>query len=262
MKNNKKEIYAAHGIEFKNGRILAPVFGWIAPLLVNGNAKLGEGIFTWSMLPTNDTFTVEIDGKVYAIKGTCPCHCPGCYATKGFYNMPSTIKANAVKTILARDYLDFVARAIAAQVEADKIEAVRIHASGDFFGDEYAAMWRKIAESFPAVKMWTYTKARKYESLFDGLKNANIVKSVIPGSGFNFGHCDYILDTFAKLKKSGASVHICKCGFDKSQHCNKCKGCSENEYVLFVEHSTEYKAEKDAAFPALREIVENQPVNA
>ena len=65
MKNSKKEIYAAYGIEFKNGRILAPVFGWIAPLLVNGNAKLGEGIFTWSMLPTNETFTVEIDGEVY-----------------------------------------------------------------------------------------------------------------------------------------------------------------------------------------------------
>ena len=260
MKNSKKEIYAAHGIQFENGKIFAPVFGWIAPLLVNGNAKLGAGVWTFSTLPTKGSFTVEIDGKVYIMPGTCACTCEGCYATKGFYNMPSTIKANAVKTLLAREYTDFVFRAISAQIEAEKIETIRIHASGDFFNDEYAAMWRKIAESFPGVNMWTYTKVSKYENLFDGLANANIVKSVIPGAGFNFGHCEYILDTFAKLKKSGASVHICRCGIDKNQHCANCKGCSKNDFVLFVEHSTSYKAEKDPAFAEIVKTIDAQEI--
>ena len=31
-----------------------------------------------------------------------------------------------------------------------------------------------------------------------------------------------------------------------------------NKYVLFVEHSTEYKAEKDPLFPVLRAVVESQ----
>ena len=39
-KLSKKEIYAKYGIEYKNGKILAPEFGWIRPLLVNGNQKI------------------------------------------------------------------------------------------------------------------------------------------------------------------------------------------------------------------------------
>ena len=38
----KKEIYAAYGIEYANGKIVSPL-GEVAPLLVNGNAKLGKG---------------------------------------------------------------------------------------------------------------------------------------------------------------------------------------------------------------------------
>lgn len=257
-KESKKEIYARYGIEFKDGKINAPVFGFISPLLVNGNEKLGKGVYTFSTLPTNQIFHVVINGMSFDVKGTCPCSCVGCYATKGFYNMPSTLKANAIKTILARDYLDFVIRAILAQIEAENIEFLRIHASGDFFSTEYIEAWKHIAKVASTTIFWTYTKNKEAENMFNGYKNANIVHSLIKGYGFNFGHCDYILTVYKALKKHGKSVYICRCGIDKNQHCNNCKGCSKNDYVLFIEHSTEYKAEEDPAFPELKAIIEAQ----
>ena len=109
----------------------------------------------------------------------------------------------------------------------------------------------------------TYTKS--YGHGFDNelnalnaLENVNIVKSIVPGCGFNFGHCNYILDTYYKLISEGEKPFICRCGIDKNQHCNNCTKCSTCKYVLFIEHSTEYKAEKDPCFETIKKVIENK----
>ena len=84
------------------------------------------------------------------------------------------------------------------------------------------------------------------------------MKSVIHGFGYNFGHCGYILTVYKALKEQGKDVYICRCGVDKEQHCVNCKGCSKNEYVLFIEHSTEYKAELDPLYEEVKRIIESQ----
>jgi hypothetical protein len=99
---------------------------------------------------------------------------------------------------------------------------------------------------------------KQFENLFDDTPNGNIVKSVINGIGFNFGHCDYIISTYKKLKSMNASVYICRCGIDKNQHCENCKHCVTSEFVLFIEHSTEYKAEKDPMYSELKALIELQ----
>ena len=255
---SKKEIYAAHGINYKAGKIEAPVFGFIAPLLIDGNSKLGKGVWTFSTLPGTAAVTVDVNGTEYTAAGTCPCNCKGCYAQTGFYRMPSVIQANAVKTILSRDHADFVRRAIIAQIEAEGIRLVRIHASGDFFSAEYINTWREIVKASPDCLFWTYTKNSAAESAFDDLDNINIVKSIIHGVGFNFGHCGYILRVYETLKAQGKSVYICRCGIDKDQHCMNCKGCATNDFVLFLEHSTSYKAESDPLFPSVKALIEAQ----
>lgn len=262
-RTSKKAIYAKYGIEYKNGKINVPLFGLKRPFLVNGNDKIGKGAYHFSTLPTNTDYTVTIDGKEYTAKGTCPCSCIGCYATKGNYRFSSVIRSLMIKTILSRDFMEFVERAIMAQIEADKIELCRIHASGDFFSVKYAEMWKRIAIAFPNVLFWTYTKNRECEHVFDDVKNANIVKSIIPGFGFNFGHCDYIIKLYKYLKSKGYKVHICFCGIEEHanidvRHCTKCHSCAENDYVLFIEHSTEYKAENDPLFPELIKLILSQ----
>ena len=262
----KKDIYAKYDIEYKAGKIKAPIFGWINPLLVNGNEKIGKGAYHYSMLPTNRTFHIDIDGKEYDVKGTCLCTClnndgkTACYATKGNYNFKSVIRSLAKKTILTYEFMEFVERAIMAQIEADKIKLCRIHAAGDFFNMEYAGMWRRIVEAFPMVTFWTYTKNREAEKAFDGLENGNIVKSFLPNGTMNFGHCDHVINMYHVLKSSGKKVHICFCGIEKyagiaPKHCTDCHGCAENDYVLFIEHSTEYQAEKDTLFPVLVKLI-------
>lgn len=243
---NKKEAYAQHGIEYKAGKIL---FNgkWISELLKEGNSKTGKKVYTWSMLP----------GK----EGTCVYSCKGCYAMTGFYQMPSVKKTLELNTKIVNEDIDFFYRAVSAQLAYIGSGEVRIHASGDFNTadpEQYANTWKKIVIENPSFLFWTYTKVTKFETLFDDTVNGNIVKSVINGIGYNFGHCEYIINTYKKLKASGANVYICRCGIDKDQHCENCRHCATAQFVLFIEHSTEYKAEADPRFEELKAIIEAQ----
>ncbi len=40
--------------------------------------------------------------------------------------------------------------------------AIRIHAAGDFFNQEYFDMWLELARNNPSVEMWAYTKSLRY----------------------------------------------------------------------------------------------------
>lgn len=261
MKQSKQSIYEQYGIKYdtKTNKIYHNVLGWIRPLLINGNDKLGRGVYTYSTLPTNKMYIVSFGPFTDKhIKGTCPCHCDGCYATKGRYTFQNVIQANARKTWLSRFDLDFMVRAIIAQINADHITICRIHASGDFDSTAYIDAWKRIVKDCPDTIFWTYTKNIQAENAFDDLDNINVVRSIIPGIGFNFGHCDYIMKAYHALKAIGKKVYICRCGIDKKQHCTNCHGCYENEIVLFVEHSTEYKAEKDPMYNELKQLIESQ----
>lgn len=255
----KKDIYAQYGIAYSKGKIYAPFFKtWISPLLVNGNKKIGKGAYHFSILPGTAIFEVVLFGILYLVKGTCKCNCPGCYAQTGNYRFPSVKKSLALKTLLVRNDLDFVKRAILAQIKADKITICRIHAAGDFDSMAYAEIWRDIATACPDTVFWTYTKVKECETIFEGLSNANIVKSIIPGRGFNFGKCGYIIALYNELKAKGYKVYICECGFNDTRKCTDCCKCALYDFVLFLEHSTDYKGKEDALYPVLKNIVENQ----
>lgn len=247
----KKEIYAKRGIEYdpKTGNISHNEFGWIKPLLKEGNSKTGKRVYTFSLPAGTD--------------GTCICDCPNCYAKTGFYcvqNVKDSLKRN--QNVIESD-ITFAENAILAQIEADKIAMVRIHAAGDFNTKnrkKYAAMWHEIVALNPDVKFWTYTKIKEFETLFDGFTNANIVPSVLPFNlGFNFGTCGELLLAYETLKKHGIEAHICECGIDPNHHCQTCAGCSTNKYVLFILHSTkDYDASIDILLPEIRKIIESQ----
>ena len=259
-KVTKKDIYAKYGIEYKNEKIVSPV-GLICELLKEGNTKTGKSVYTFSLLPGTSEFSVVFNGKDYTVKGTCACDCIGCYAKTGRYTCDNVICSMIINTYLVNNYIDFVKRCIMAQLECIGKGEIRIHAAGDFNTrqpEEYAKMWLDIATANKNFIFWTYTKVKRFETLFDNVNNANIVKSIIPGIGVNFGNCEYIINAYFTLKEMGKKVYICKCGIDKNQHCENCRVCALYEYVLFIEHSTEYKAEKDPLFAKLCEIIKNQ----
>ena len=262
---SKRAIYAEFGIEYRSGKIYHDEFGWINPLLINGNAKLGKGVWTFSILAANKVYTFESNGKEYRLVGTCNCHCAGCYACNGCYKFRSTIASLGRKTWLIRNDLDFVYRAIMAQLKADKITICRIHASGDFdydfSGEKYLNMWKTVIANNADCVFWTYTKIQEFETAFDEFPNANIVKSLIDCAGLkglNYGHADYIIAMYKALKALSKKVYICRCGIDKSQHCTNCHSCSNNDYVLFVEHGTGYKVELDPLYDEIVALIESQ----
>lgn len=260
MKITKKDIYKKHGIDFVDGKIVSPI-GNICELLKEGNEKTGKRVYTFSLLPGTDEYIVNINGHETSVKGTCRCDCSGCYAKTGRYYCENVVNSMGINTYLVNNHLDFVAACLSAQLETIGRGEIRIHAAGDFKTEkpiEYTKMWHNIASKHNSFRFWTYTKVKGFESLFDDLKNANIVKSIIPNVGINYGTCEYIINAYYTLKELGQSVYICKCGIDKNQHCELCGVCATYKYVLFVEHSTGYNAAKDPLYKKLCEIINNQ----
>lgn len=42
------------------------------------------------------------------------------------------------------------------------VKAVRIHAAGDFYSQEYFDMWLSVAYAYPNIEFWAYTKSLNY----------------------------------------------------------------------------------------------------
>ena len=235
--------------------------GNLYPLpLVQGNTKLGLNVWHSSTLPTNKEITAKTAaGEIITECGTCPVTCKGCYGTTGNYRFNSSKYVIMMRTKLLKNYPDIYFQLVSIQIEHENIEKLRIHAVGDFLPGEALGFYN-VLKKFPDVKAWTYTKCKVSGdiALLGTLNNCNVVKSIIPGCGFNFGHVAYIANLFYKLKRENKSVYICRCGIDENQHCSNCSGCSDHEYVLFIEHSTGYNAKTDYGYKKIVEMIENQ----
>ena len=255
----KKDIYKEYDINyFKAGKttwhIETPI-GHMPPVLVKGNEKIGN-VWHFSMLAGTIDYDVTLaNGEQVTMCGTCNQDCDGGYCKTGRYVMQPIKNSLANKTELAREHMEFLKRAIMAQIKADHIKLLRIHVTGDFFSRSYLNMWKEIIAEYPAVTFWTYTKEQAAENEFDCFPNANIVKSNIENIGYNFGHADYLIAVYKLLKDLGKTVYICRCGFDDDQHCDKCAGCALCEHVLFLEHGTEYDAKADPAYKECEQLV-------
>lgn len=276
----KKDIYAKYGIKYdtKSGKIYCdPLQSWIKPVCKHGNSKIGK-VWQFSTLAANvivsESVARAITGKDdmetrTLCGGTCGMMCKdkdgkcACYGCLGHYTRSSVQICNGRHSYLSRVALDWLRNAIIAQIEADHIELFRIHVTGDMVNREYAGMWLEIIRKYPGVTFWTYTKQRGkgFDDVLDAIDseaNANIVKSIVPGVGYNFGHAGYLIGLYDMLTRQGKSVYICRCGVDNSQHCDDCSGCRNHEFVLFLEHGTDYNPKNDPAYPAFVDLVNSQ----
>lgn len=251
MKTTKKAIYNAYGIEYKNGKILSPAGEWINPLLKKGNSKVGDAVYTYSQLAGNELWQT----KYGVVSGTCCCQCEHCYACTGFYLMTSVKNALALHTIITRKNLEFKKAAIIAQIKADNISIVRIHAAGDFDSIDDVNAWIDIVNACENTLFWTYTKREWPEiDILNSLSNINIVPSIVCGR-LNYGTCFELLE----LKKAIPDAYICPCGFDENMHCDSCKACATKKHVIFLLHSTpDYNAVDDPLYTFVKREFEKQ----
>lgn len=259
---SKKEFFAAYGLEYVRGKLLAP-WGELVNMPLTYGSK--THCYGFSTLAGTIEWNVVFNNEHVSMNGTCVCQCKDCYGCNGRYCMPSVKNANAWRTFAARYFMDWLKRAIIAQVNwgtsGKPLEIVRVHTTGDFFSNDYIQMWKDVKAACPDTDMWTYTKNPSAENAFDNVDGFNIVKSIVPCIGINYGKCDYIIKAYNKLKSDNIPVHVCRCAIDSNQHCNDCRACKTLNYVLFLEHGTTYKPENDSKYNELVAIIDSDENN-
>lgn len=195
-------------------------------LLLKGNTKLANNVATFS-LPA---------GKE---NGTCAVTCKGCYALKGTYLYPS-VKNGLVDRFNASKDLPTFKERIKSELKKKKHETtefIRIHASGDFYSQDYIDAWDEIVQLFPNKVFYAYTKQNSFD--YDTIKSrANFVLINSYQHGLNFGDKDYI-DTLSK--KTGAIICPVNKETKNDIHCGStCTICmtkdAQEKGILFYKH--------------------------
>ena len=110
--------------------------------------------------------------------------CPGrsalcedlCYGQKGLYFMPNVVEALALRMELRRE-TRFV-EAIVAQIKAERIRTVRIHAVGDFDYVWYVRAWAKIAQASRGTIFCVYTRSWRVARLQPELKKLAKIRNL------------------------------------------------------------------------------------
>ena len=109
------------------------------------------GTFSWS-LQARETCPGAMDENGVTVPA-----CAGCYATTGYYHMPSVIKVRADNRTAWKDD-SFVADMITA-LRHEK--HMRLFDSGDFYHAGLATKWLEIMKALPSAQFWVPTRSHK-----------------------------------------------------------------------------------------------------
>lgn len=133
-------------------------------MIQKGNTKLGKAIYTFS-LPAH-----------WTCPGETPACAEVCYAMDGFYNMQNVVDSlNANYT--ASQQGNFAEQMIAA-IGRRSVETFRIHPSGDFYEAAYVRKWIEIAERYPNIRFYAYTRSWRNAEILEALTDLAALPNV------------------------------------------------------------------------------------
>ena len=168
-----------------------------------------------------------------ASKQICGRECPGCYAIREQKRYPTVLPARVERyeSSLNSDFTQRVVKEIKSLKTQPK--HFRIHASGDFYSQDYISSWESIAKEFPNIIFYAYTKRKKdfNFSTLESLPNVVIINS-FHFKGLNYGPLNEAPQgAFICPHQKGTDI---QCGKD----CEWCmtKGCADKQGVWFVKH--------------------------
>ncbi len=201
-----------------------------------GNLKLPESIAVFNLPPVQ----------------TCGRHCAGCYAMKSQrqYKETRTYRAEILALSKRPDFERLVISQIKARIVAggastmrikceNRLQAVRVHESGDFYSAAYVKKWERIARALPGVRFYAYTKR------LDGrICNAKISAALRQLSRLvNFTLIDsmqYNAVNYGDIAELGAAIsagaYLCPCrSGDRVKICGiKCTYCQDKKAQQFA----------------------------
>jgi hypothetical protein len=131
-------------------------------LLREGNSKLGEGIYTFS-LPAMDT-----------CPGSSPVCRKECYALRGRMRF---LKASYNRSLEASKAPGFASR-MASEIRRRFVACVRIHVAGDFYSAAYVRAWVEVARACPGVRFFAYTRSWRIADMAAALAELALLKNV------------------------------------------------------------------------------------
>ena len=166
-----------------------------------------------------------------ATKEVCNRMCQNCYASREQIRFPSVLAAreNRYSASLQSDFKTKVISELSAL--RTKPKYFRLHASGEFYSQSYVDSWVEIAQAFPSITFYTYTK-RMNDFNFGKLKN---LSNFVLINSLQFNKLNY-----SKLEDAPKDVFICPsyAGATCGESCTYCqtKGQADVKGVWFVKH--------------------------
>lgn len=147
------------------------------PLIQRGNSKLAAAGMLMFNLP--------------AIKEVCAMECAGCYAIKEQKVYPTALSSRMYRYEQSQkdDFVDKIQDELDRRRKRPKM--FRVHASGEFYSQEYVDKWTEIAKANPDIVFYAYTKRKKYFNFeqLSGLDNFILINS-LQYKRLNYGGLD------------------------------------------------------------------------
>ena len=208
--------------------------------LVNGNNKVGKGIWCFNTLPGDKPLCNSTKGQLTDIHGTCGGCCDGCandcYAIRdGKLHHNACIPAWGKNTLIARHNIDGLFEQIKGDLIKKKAKVLRWHSAGEIESFNYLLHMVKLAVELPDVQFYCYTKRFDYISQYlkeyKNLPENFIVNiSVWNGNdkGYDFGKLNkFIYDdgTNPEVSKMVHCPAVDKKGHSTGVKCSQCGRC-------------------------------------
>jgi hypothetical protein len=132
-----------------------------------GNSKLGPLLHHWSI--PSAVAAICVGATLLCLKL--------CYATKHHYCRPNVQKALEQNWEYSkRD--DFVSLAL-AWITSLFVRVLRVHASGEFYDEQYVRKWIEIVKATPRVTYFAYTRSWRKPELVEALKELAKLPNVV-----------------------------------------------------------------------------------
>jgi len=175
--------------------------------MINGNNKIGKGVWTLNTLPGEHPIVTQTKGQLTNVLGTCAgccegCENGGCYAmrdAKTHHN--ACIPAWGKNTLILRHDLKAYIAQVKDLVIKNKMEYVRIHSSGEYDSYDHLVAMANLAKELPTVKFYSYTKR------FAWVEKYLQENGEFPGNfAVNLSKWKNNMDKYPLLKKSNCNI--------------------------------------------------------
>ncbi len=187
-----------------------------------GNTKMGK-ISSFSLMP----------GQTCSAAACQTCYKEGCYARKTAEFRTACGATWQRNTDLCKTNLKLVESQLDGYLMWRNPKYFRVHVSGDFFSEEYAKMWARVARRYPETRFLAFTKQFGNVAGVRFPKNFHIVLSEWDGITVP----EELQRKFPKARviirrdKVPEGYTLC------SGHCDTCSACYETrENVVFYKH--------------------------